>query len=362
MVGLPTLLCVALSTGAVVSAYDATLGFRGAPEIENRTIDEIYQAALAEGGVVTVWHGGDETNQQDELKQAFEARFPNMTLNITVDVSKYHDGNIDRQLATGGVYVDSVILQTLHDYPRWDNEGALLHYIPLNFYDVETGFRDLRGAWYGISVFAWSFLWNKNIVSQGPQEFEDLLKPEYKDKLVLTYPNDDDAVLYAFDLIMQQYGYEWFEKLLAQNPRWVRGTGTPVTLLSQSNGTSSVTFTASAGLNPPEPIGISFPSKGLFVSWAQRAAILKDAPHPEGAKLLHNYMLSAEHQSSIGTWSVRKDIPAPAGYQNLTDIQSTNTNAFEGFMADRERVERLRFFFEDKIGTPQGLSPLKDDL
>ena len=64
-------------------------------EQETRSIDEIYQAALAEGGVVTLWHGGDEKNRQDVLKQAFEARFPNITLNVTVDLSKYHDGNLD---------------------------------------------------------------------------------------------------------------------------------------------------------------------------------------------------------------------------------------------------------------------------
>ncbi|KAI1360827.1 ABC transporter [Xylaria arbuscula] len=343
-------------------AYDATLGFNGAPEIENRTVDEIYEAALAEGGVVTLWHGGDERDQQNGLKQAFEARFPNMTLNVTVDVSKYHDGNIDRQLATGGLYVDSVILQTLHDYPRWDEEGALLHYIPLDFYQIQPSFREPRGAWHGVSIFAWSFLWNTNKVSTGPQEFEDFLKPEFKDKLVLTYPNDDDAVLYAFDLILQQYGYEWFEKLLTQNPRWVRGTATPVTVLSQNNSTSSVTFTSSAGLNPASPLGITFPTKGQFVSWPQRAAILKDAPHPEGAKLLHNYMLSEEYQTLLGGWSVRGDIPAPEGYQDLADVSSTNPNGFEGFMADRSRAERLRLFFEDKIGTPQGLSPLIDDL
>jgi hypothetical protein len=41
-----------------------------------------------------------------------------MTLNIIVDVSKYYHGNIDYLVATGGVYVDSVILQTVPDYPR----------------------------------------------------------------------------------------------------------------------------------------------------------------------------------------------------------------------------------------------------
>ncbi|KAI8633685.1 ABC transporter [Xylariaceae sp. FL1651] len=361
MITLSILYAVALSVGAV-AAYDTTLGFDGAPLVENRTIDDIYEAALAEGGVVTVWHGGDEIHQQDRLKQAFEARFPNMTLNLTVDVSKYHDGNIDRQLATGGVYVDSLILQTLQDYPRLDQEGALLHYLPLNFYNIHPSFRDLQGAWYGVSVFAWSFVWNKDKESEGPKEFDDLLKPQYKGKLALTYPNDDDAVLYAFDLIMQQYGYEWFERLLAQNPRWVRGTATPVTLLSQSNSTSSLTFTSSAGLTPNDPIGVAFPTKGSFVSWPQRAAILKDAPHPEGAKLLHNYMLSEEYQKLTNSWSVRKDIPPPAGYPDLMDVQATNPAGFERFMDDRVRVERLRLFFEDKLGTPQGLSPLKDNL
>lgn len=36
----------------------------------------------------------DEKNQQDSLKEAFEAKFPGLTLNITVDLSKYHDVNV----------------------------------------------------------------------------------------------------------------------------------------------------------------------------------------------------------------------------------------------------------------------------
>ena len=182
-------------------AYDTLFQYNAAPVVENRTIDQIYEAALSEGGIVTCWHGGDEKNQQDALKKAFEARFPGITLNITVDFSKFHDGNIDRQLATNNLYVDSIILQTVQDYPRWDQEGALLHYQPLNFFKVHSEFRDIRAAWYGISVCAWTFVWNTDKIQDGPKEFPDVLRPEFKDKLVLTYPNDDDAVLYAFDLM-----------------------------------------------------------------------------------------------------------------------------------------------------------------
>jgi maltose-binding protein MalE len=125
---------------------------------ETRSIDEIYQAALTEGGVVTLWHGGDEKNQQDGLKSAFETRFPGMTLNVTVDLSKYHDVNLDLQLAANNVYVDSIILQTLNDYPRWKKEGALMNYAPLNFDKVYPEFKDQDAAYTGLLIFAWGYV------------------------------------------------------------------------------------------------------------------------------------------------------------------------------------------------------------
>jgi len=173
----------------------------GTYEQETRSIDEIYQAAMAEGGVVTLWHGGDEKTQQNFLKQAFEARFPNMTLNVTVDLSKYHDGNLDLQLAAKDVYVDSIILQTLHDYPRWKTEGALLNYAPVNFNKIYPVFKDADAAYAGLLIFAWSIQTNTNKTTTALTSYDDFTKPEYKDKLALTYPNDDDAVLWQFDLL-----------------------------------------------------------------------------------------------------------------------------------------------------------------
>ena len=42
---------------------------------------------------------------------------------------------------------------------------------------------------------------NMNKTSTMPTSYQDFTKPEYKDKIVLTYPNDDDAVLYQFELM-----------------------------------------------------------------------------------------------------------------------------------------------------------------
>lgn len=164
---------------------------------------------------------------------------------------------------------------------------------------------------------------------------------------------------------IQQLGWSWFESLLTQNPRWVRGTATPDTILQSANQTEAATFTAGSYLVPTGSVNSTFPSDALFVSWPQHAAILKDAPHPEAAKLLHNYILTEEFQQASGSWPVRMDSSLPSAtipYPAVWNMTNTNTSAFGPWMSDRARVERLRFYFESKIGSAQGLSPLIDDL
>ena len=160
---------------------------------------------------------------------------------------------------------------------------------------------------------------------------------------------------------MQQHGTAWFDKLLAQNPRWVRGTETPWTLLANDTESVAATFTTIVGFDPVEGTNQTFPTDGMFVTWAQTGGILADAPHPEGAKLLHNWILSDDYQKALG-WSVRSDIAPPQGVPDMMDLPTTNTPDFPRWMQDRGKVERLRFWFENRLGSAQGDSPLKDEM
>jgi spermidine/putrescine-binding protein len=161
---------------------------------------------------------------------------------------------------------------------------------------------------------------------------------------------------------MEVLGTDWFDDLLKQRPRWVRGTATPLTILSTANYTQSVTFTSFGGFNPGKNVKVGFPNDANFVSWPQTAAILKNAPHLESAKLFHNYLLSSEYQHTV-SWSVLQGInPSNSSYPDIMHMPHTNPTAFARFMKDRATVERLRFFFESRLGTAQGLSPLDDDI
>jgi hypothetical protein len=50
------ILCLLLAQLPTILAYDTTFAFNSSGSKETRSVDEIHQAALAESGVVTLWH------------------------------------------------------------------------------------------------------------------------------------------------------------------------------------------------------------------------------------------------------------------------------------------------------------------
>lgn len=153
---------------------------------------------------------------------------------------------------------------------------------------------------------------------------------------------------------LREYGQDWFQKLLAQRPKWVRGAEANQ-LISNPHSPYVASFTTLPGLVATPPYNFSYPTDGApFNTVPQYAAILREAPHPESAKLLVSYMLSREFQESTGTWSVRSDVASPSAYASIMEQLNTDPLRFGNWMQDRETVERLRLWFQTQIGTPQG--------
>lgn len=87
-----------------------------------------------------------ERDQADALFEAFSAKFPNVKVNHTVDLSKYLDGRINQAFLQDELYADMAILQTLHDYDAWEEKGVLLHYKPPSFDKVWPSLTNGNGA------------------------------------------------------------------------------------------------------------------------------------------------------------------------------------------------------------------------
>jgi ABC-type Fe3+ transport system substrate-binding protein len=205
-------------------------------------------------------------------------------------------------------------------------------------------------------------IYDTNLVnaSQVPSTFDQFLDPVWKNKLVLVYPNDDDAIGYLFSLIIDRYGWAWFESLTQQNVRWVRGTGTPAALLNAGNSTSALSFTTNL-INSTHLAQGS--TSDPHVMWPQTGAIFATTPRPESAKLFMNWIMSDEYQSTV---VAANGLPLTRTGVNTTisatdDVwtdQSVTVTEFGKFEVNREVVEQWRFQFETTLGTAQGPSPL----
>lgn len=114
---------------------------------ETDRLASLYARARGEGGKVVLWAGGDAPNQMDWLKTAFESRFPGVTLDVTVDLSKFHDLRIDQELAAGTLTPDVAMLQTTFDFDRWKARDVLLRYKPVGFARQKKGYADPDGAY-----------------------------------------------------------------------------------------------------------------------------------------------------------------------------------------------------------------------
>lgn len=323
---------------------------------ETKSLDALYGEALAAGGNLVVYAGGDTATQQDLTVKAFLAKFPKINLKMVVDYSKYHDVRLDNQFATNSVVPDVIQIQTLQNFDRWKKQGRLLNYKPAGFSNIHTPLKDADGAWMAIGIIGFSFMYDTAAVGSAPPASpKDLVNSEWRGKIASSLPQDDDAVLFLYRSYAQAYGWDWIAKLAAQDMQFARGTHTPA--LAVRGGQRPIGL---GGSGTPTAVAGStlkwiLPDSQPFLAWGQRAAILKAAKNQAAAKLYMGWQVSEERQkASSNGWTVRTDIKPPSGQKQIWEYPNSFLKEFPLFMEDRAEVERWRQTFALYFGEVKG--------
>lgn len=295
----------------------------------------MYEAALADGGNLVVYTGGDTPQQQDDAKAAFLQRFPKINLKIVIDYSKYHDARLDNQFATNSVVPDYVELQTLQDFTRWKKAGRLEPFKPEGFDFIHDIFKDPDGAWLATSVLAFSFMYDAaGVAGKVLLSPRDLVKPEWRGHIASSYPHDDDAVLFLYRLYTEAYGWDWVRELAAQDIQFARGTHTPELALVEHR--KLIGIGGAGSMAPNGPVRWVVADDHPFLAWGQRAAVLKGAKNLNAAKLYMSWQISMANQAtSFNGWSVRTDVQPEGGPKPIWAYANSNLDRFPEFMSDR---------------------------
>lgn len=328
-----------------VTATFALLGLIPAITLptQAQNIDAIYAAAKTEGAFVL--YVGGPTAPWEATTRIFEQRYPGIKVSITGGFSNVLDKKIDQQIKDNKLEVDTAVFQTLQDFVRWKAEGQLLPYKPPGFDAIDPSFKDAEGAFYGVMVNAMPYMYNTEHVAavDVPNSAPDFLKPQFKGRMVTPYPADDDATLWLFHKIVLKYGWDYMDKYMAQQPSFVTSGHAAVSnaiaageKLATFDSTSTTPRLKAQG-KPIEPVFSQTDPTPVFLVGA---AIFKDAPHPNAAKLYLTWYLAKEQQSRNGTFSPRADVAAPAGLKPLSSYNIDNR--FRALVSDEARLTELR--------------------
>jgi ABC-type Fe3+ transport system substrate-binding protein len=347
------------TTSSLIVMTATMLMLCGGTSTSAETVDELYGKAKAEKELF-LWGGGPAANYE-RAARAFEKQYPGIKVMVEGGASNVFNRKIEDQIKNKKIETDLLVLQTVQDFVNWNKRGLLLHFKPDGFDQVGRYSKDKDGAWIATNSIPFFYVYNPDHVrpEQVPKSALDFLKPEFKGKLITAYPSDDDAALYAFYTIVQKYGWRYMQQYMSQQPKFVRGhLGVARAIAS---GEHVATFDSSmtavvAAQRAGAKLAVVAPKDDAMPVFFTAEGILKDAPHPNAAKLFVTWYLSKDWQEQTGIYSSRNDVSPPSGLKALSTYRLANRYA--QFVANEKELVRLRKQFEEYTGPiPQSAGP-----
>jgi len=308
-----------------------------------QSINELYAKAKAEGALA--FYGAGPAGSHDRWVREFGERFPGIRVAFTGGLSNGLNRRIEQQLVDKKMETDLAIFQTIQDFDRWKRAGALALFKPEGTQQIDPAYRDEDGAFTAVSVNAVTYAYNTQLLPSAdvPKSALDFLKPLFTGKLITTDPTEDDAALAAFNAIVEKYGWDYMDKYVAQRPVFVTSGHSAVSDAIATGeklatfDSVSTTWRLKAQGKPIEPV---FSELDLTPIFLVGAAIFKDAPHPNAARLYLTWLLATEQQSRSGTFSPRADVPPPPDRRPLASYRIDS--GYRKLVTDEARLADLR--------------------
>jgi iron(III) transport system substrate-binding protein len=313
---------------AAASAAFTTRVVSAAPPAEAIT-PALIEAAKKEGAVN--WYTAMDLPAAEAMAKAFEAKFPGIRVRVERSGSERIYQRIAQEYGSRIANVDLVNSADAAHAIAWQREGLLQPYLPE---DVAKYFKpgtfDPDGFFATHRVHLSVIAYNTALVKaeDAPKSFADLLDPKWSGRIVKGNPNYSGTILTATFQMARELGWGYFEKLAKQKVMQVQSSTDPPKKIAlgeravmADGGHYNVLQHKDAGA----PVEVVFPLEGSpYVS--NPSALFKAAPHPNAARLLHNWMFSGEGQQMIidytGMYSMHAGVKPKPGRKPLSEIKT----------------------------------------
>lgn len=258
----------------------------------------------------------------DELRLALTERFKAKT---GLDVETYVGGTgqvysrFVSERKAGAHNVDVLTISDTDLVAQLVKQKALVPYSKAPTQSIAASYHDADGYWQAIAFWACSLEYNTRLVKKAdlPKSWEDLIDPKWKSKIAINDPARSALGFLLLKAMVAEKGWDWIKKLMENDPLVIAvgpGVDQAVVKGERQLGTT-VSAYVSATMKAGGPVGVGL-DEALFAS-LMTTSVVADAPNPEGAQLLVDFLLSKEAgelYAANGWFSPRGDVPGPFGY------------------------------------------------
>ncbi|HEX9489719.1 MAG TPA: extracellular solute-binding protein, partial [Stellaceae bacterium] len=183
---------------------------------------EFYAAAKGEGQVT--WYTAHfDTQTAESIGNAFATRYPGIRANVVRTTAQVAFQRLSQDLKTGIAECDVFSSTDLGHYVRLKPMDVFLKYTAPNAAQLLPQFKDIDpdGGYFITSAGLICITYNKDKVkeSEAPKNWPDLLDPKWKDQISVGHPGFSGYVGTWVVEMRNLYGWDYFEKLRANEPQ-----------------------------------------------------------------------------------------------------------------------------------------------
>jgi iron(III) transport system substrate-binding protein len=261
----------------------------------------LYAGAKAEGKIT--WYTSLAGASYKQLAAAFEAKYPGVKVESYRATRQELSARVTAETQSKRYIADT--FETTIPLLKLLKENQML--VPY-FFPTQAQYPEHVKEKAPKGLVFWSIdreshiglAYNKNLIAANlaPKNYQDLLRPELKDKIAFAGSDTGVTVIGA---LLKFKGEEFVKKLRAQNPAMhnVSGRALLDMVISGEVGVSPTTFRNHVEVSLKTGAPIEWRPMDVVPSNSGSTAVSANAPHPHAALLLADFILGAGGQKVL---------------------------------------------------------------
>ena len=286
--------------------------------VTDADVSKLYEAAKKEANVQW-WTAQGTITFAESVRDAFRAKYPGIEVNLIRQPGQVVFQRLQNDLKANVHQLDVFSTSDESHCLTLKKQNALAEFLPADIDKLPKQFGNADpDNTYQLSHLQFVLVdYQDKRVTAPPRKWTDLNDPRFRGQISVGHPGFSGSIGNWAVALNDKYGWSFFQSLAANQPKINRSLLDAVPDIIAGERLVAVGPYDLALQKRAEggPINVAFPSDDAIATF-EPAMVLREAPHPNAARLLMNFFCSREYADvakRFWMFPLRSDVVAADG-------------------------------------------------